>query len=506
MKSAENGINRVFSMHSESLRNLNVSNDYNQGQLGGRRLMNYDRLFLESAHCTDSHVFSLDNFDQWFQEAIQRHRFRIDQIPFSELLKWSFTKAGSLSHDSGRFFSIQGISVDTTYGSVLHWSQPIINQPEVGFLGFIVKRIRGIPHFLMQAKMEPGNINMIQLAPTLQATRSNYMRVHEGKTPPFLEYFRDPSRRRRVLVDVLQSEQGGRFLRKRNRNMVVEINPEDLTEVSQDYIWLSLGQILRLLRRDNTINMDARTVLGCISFHRFGFDPGDHLNEAASSLAHPLHTMDEILTWFTERKCQYDLEVQPIPLDQVSEWQRDDYRIYHPSGDFFEVIAMRVEADNREVTAWTQPIIKPCKHGIIAMVAREINGVLHFLVQAKVEAGNFDVVEMAPTVQCMTGDYRRHPDNWPPFLDYVLNAPADSIYLDTLQSEEGGRFYREENRNMIVWADDSFPIDVPDNYMWISYTQLKNLIRFNNIVNIQARCLLSCIPPGLDGTGRLQKV
>lgn len=104
MKSAENGINRVFSMHSESLRNLNVSNDYSQGQLGGRRLMNYDRLFLESAHCTDSHVFSLDNFDQWFQEAIQRHRFRIDQIPFSELLKWSFTKAGSLSHDSGRFF------------------------------------------------------------------------------------------------------------------------------------------------------------------------------------------------------------------------------------------------------------------------------------------------------------------------------------------------------------------------------------------------------------------
>ena len=177
MEAIGNGASKTSSMRSEGFSSLEVAQGRRQATplsiVQTRHVgdMNYDRLFLESAHCTDSHIFPLEQFDQWFKAAIQRHRFHIDQIPFSELVKWGFTEAGSLSHASGRFFSIQGISVNTTYGSVPHWSQPIINQPEVGFLGFIVKRIRGIPHFLMQAKMEPGNINMIQLAPTLQATR-----------------------------------------------------------------------------------------------------------------------------------------------------------------------------------------------------------------------------------------------------------------------------------------------------------------------------------------------
>jgi oxidase EvaA len=73
----------------------------------------------------------------------------------------------------------------------------------------------------------------------------------------------------------------------------------------------------------------------------------------------------------------------------------------------------------------------------------------------------------------------------------VLNASSNQILFDTMQSEEGGRFFREENRNLILHAGPDFPAELPDNYIWISHTQLKDFIRFNNIVNIQARCLLS---------------
>lgn len=76
-----------------------------------------------------------------------------------------------------------------TIRDVSTWDQPIINQPEIGFLGFIVKKIQGVYHFLMQAKIEPGNLNVVQLSPTLQATRSNYTRVHKGAIPKYLEYF-----------------------------------------------------------------------------------------------------------------------------------------------------------------------------------------------------------------------------------------------------------------------------------------------------------------------------
>ena len=44
--------------------------------------------------------------------------------------------------------------------------------------------------YLLQAKAEPGNINKIQISPTVQATKSNYTRVHGGKEIPYLRYFK----------------------------------------------------------------------------------------------------------------------------------------------------------------------------------------------------------------------------------------------------------------------------------------------------------------------------
>ncbi|MGI0495774.1 NDP-hexose 2,3-dehydratase family protein, partial [Limnospira platensis] len=81
------------------------------------------------------------------------------------------------------------------------------------------------------------------------------------------------------------------------------------------------------------------------------------------------------------------------------------------------------------------------------------------------------------------------------FLKDVLDALKNpqKVKFNTIQSEEGGRFFRESNRNIIVEVGDKFSLDVPINFNWLSMGQLKNLIRFNNYVNIQARSLLSLI-------------
>ncbi len=110
---------------------------------------------------------------------------------------------GNLIHESGKFFSIEGITVRTNWGQVPEWDQPIINQPEIGLLGILAKRINGILHFLMQAKIEPGNINLVQISPTLQATKSNAARVHKGNPPHYLDYFTAERRNVRVLLDQL---------------------------------------------------------------------------------------------------------------------------------------------------------------------------------------------------------------------------------------------------------------------------------------------------------------
>mgnify|MGYP000886641591 FL=1 len=96
----------------------------------------------------------------------------------------------------------------------------------------------------MQAKIEPGNLNYVQLSPTLQATKSNYTQVHKGKKSLYLEYFRD--RTNNVLVDQLQSEQGGRFFKKRNRNIIINVEGE--VPVRENFQWMTLEQIVQLLK------------------------------------------------------------------------------------------------------------------------------------------------------------------------------------------------------------------------------------------------------------------
>ena len=177
----------------------------------------------------------------------------------------------------------------------------------------------------------------------------------------------------------------------------------------------------------------------------------------------------------------------------MQEWVRYEDTISHSDGKYFSIIAFRIEADNREVPTWTQPLIKPHEKGIIAFIVKKINNVLHLLVQAKVEPGNFDVVEMAPTVQCLTGSYHDVPPNdRPPFLDYVLNAKPEQIWYSALQSEEGGRFFREQNLNLIIEADELLDIQTPYGYIWMTINQIKEFIKYNNFVNVQARCLSSC--------------
>ena len=69
------------------------------------------------------------------------------------------------------------------------------------------------------------------------------------------------------------------------------------------------------------------------------------------------------------------------------------------------------------------------------------------------------------------------------------------MIYDTLQSEEGGRFFHEQNRNIVVLVDDEFPLKVDEDFIWMTFQQAKEFIKFNNYFNIEARGLLTCISP-----------
>lgn len=452
---------------------------------------NIAEAFLRSALTMQNPFNTTDQVLAWIRAQNRKILVDVRQIPFADIApEWQFDAEGNLRHRTGKFFSIEGIRVRTNYGNVSEWEQPIINQPEIGYLGIITKEIEGVLYFLLQAKVEPGNVNNVQLSPTLQATKSNYSQVHNGRKPLYLEYFQN-AKPEQVLLDQLQSEQGARFLRKRNRNIIIKVDEE--LPVYDNFIWLTLAQIKALASIDNIVNMDTRTVISGIPLKiEDGVELPDVWCASMLSDEQAMHKLTEILSWLTSLKCQYDLQVTSIPLGQVGHWHTTDEAIEHENGKFFRVIAAQVEINNREVKTWCQPLIAPVQQGLTAFVVKKINGTYHFLVQGKVEPGNFDTVEMAPTVQCITDNYTGK--NNQPFVDYVLHVRPEQIKIDTLQSEEGGRFYQEQNRNLIIEADDAFPIDaIPDNYIWVSYQQLMLFLHFNNYLNIQSRSLLSLI-------------
>ncbi|TMR04956.1 NDP-hexose 2,3-dehydratase [Actinomadura soli] len=433
------------------------------------------RVALSAATLTGD---SAEEIRGWLHRRRGEVRFAVDRIPFDALDGWSFApETGNLVHRSGRFFTVEGLRVGVgEQPARVEWQQPIIVQAEVGILGILAREFDGVLHFLMQAKMEPGNPELLQLSPTVQATYSNYTKVHKGAAVRYLEYFTDPSRGR-VLSDVLQSEHGSWFHRKRNRNMIVEaVGP---VPEHEDFRWLTLGQIHELLAYDNTVNMDARSALAGL----YG-----------QSAAHALGSDTELLSWLAAQRSVTPIRGERVPLASVPGWTRGASSIDHEDGRYFRVVAVSVQAGNREVGHWTQPLFEPRGQGVVAFLTRTIEGVPHVLVRARAEGGFLDA-ELGPTVQCTPGNHAHlPPEDRPPFLDLVTAAAPSRIRYCALHSEEGGRFLDAVSRYLVVEAGESeAPLDAPPGFRWVSRDQLAALAQHSHYVSVQARTLLVCL-------------
>jgi oxidase EvaA len=134
-------------------------------------------------------------------------------------------------------------------------------------------------------------------------------------------------------------------------------------------------------------------------------------------------------------------------------------------------------------------MVKPKANGICCFFAKKIDGVYYLLVQLKDEIGSFDGVEMAPTIQTSAENLETSP--YYQSFNKLINT--NSVLMDIQQSEEGGRFFQEQNRNIIIDVTDE---DIQDNlnYIWMTVHQIKTFLQYNNYVNIQTRSIISSLP------------
>ena len=114
-----------------------------------------------------------------------------------------------------------------------------------------------------------------------------------------------------------------------------------------------------------------------------------------------------------------------------------------------------------------------------------------FLVSVKAEIGAFDTIEIGPTV--FMEAVHNEEDNYVIEMFFEQLRKKQGVINDCLFSEEGGRFYHEQNRNVIIMTDYIEPKLLPKGFFWMSYSSLNGLVQINNCLNIQLRNLLSIL-------------
>ena len=459
---------------------------------------NHTRDFIESWVCTGGNVNSMEELTDWIENLNKETYVNIQECSINTSDFWFYDKyRGEILNKKRSFFSIIGMRLFED-GSFVG-EQPIILQPEIGYLGIICKKIDGVLNFLMQAKIEPGNVNCVQISPTIQATKSNFMRVHGGKLPDYFEYF-DNSERFEVLYDQVQSEQASRFYKKRNLNMIMLVSEE--IKVLKNYKRMTLGQIKQFMKIDNLVNMDTRTVLSGLPFS--AGDIADNYNQelegafSDKGLFRSIFMEDcqkdlpDIFQKLNDYKMFKDITTTRIPLNQLAEWHIDEFGITCRKKASFCVRYYNIEICGREVQCWSQPLLKATGIATFGLLTKVYGGVRKYLVQLKPEIGSFDGIELGPSIQWESSTsslFDNDVDSL--FRKYVDNKIG--IRLDVLLSEEGGRFYHEQNRNVIVELLQDEQLNLPAGYLWVNYSTLNYLIQMNNCLNIQLRNLLALI-------------
>ena len=406
---------------------------------------------------------------------------RIDKIGLESCTPWYYDSSlGTIRTPTGSFFEISGLRCsDGT-------EQPIILQNEIGYLGIICRRFNGEMHYLMQAKIEPGNINKIQLSPTIQATKSNFTQKHGGAKPAYLDYFINASKYH-IITDQIQSEQSSRFLGKRNRNIIIEVD-EDI-KVLPSHMWMTLGQIKALMREDNLVNMDTRTVLSCLPLEKYTSEFSDAM--LLHSVQGDGDYLPQIYQYINNFKMFEEQKRELVPLFSLKNWKMKDGEFVCKEPYSFKVVFCDIEIEGREVRHWCQPLFEASGIATFGLMIRVHNGVKEFLVRATPEIGCFDGIELGPTVQREYIHKGELTDVDKLFDEKLKNK--DGVIFNTLLSEEGGRFYHEQNRNVIMEIEDNEIDSLPPGYFWTDYKTLGTLVKVNNCLNIQLRNLLSVL-------------
>lgn len=406
---------------------------------------------------------------KWIKDQKKKNKIFIKRKNLNLLKNWIISEK-EIYHKTRNFFQVIGIRVNTNLYKKT-WDQPIMVQNENGILGILKKKINNEYKYLLQTKLEPGNINQLQISPTVQATESNYRRVHGGKKTQFLEFFL----KKKFIVKSKQSEQGLRYLNKFNTNYLLEIKTN--LNLPKNFRWFSKPELNYLIKQNNLLHMDTISVFSC------AIKKGN--NESL------IYSNEQLKRWFKKQNNKFKISHKKIDISDIKNWKVKKNSISNLNKRHFSIIGLNIKTNCREVKNWDQPIIAG-KKGFAGFVIKNFKGTTHYLCRFVLKPGL-----KGGNISCTTNfsdinDFRNNDNISSSEKKIIKFFFKKKKYLyDTTHSDEGGRFYKTQVRRVIIKTNNEIDKKLDSKFIWVSHNQFLNLIK-NRMVDIEARLLFAC--------------
>ncbi len=412
----------------------------------------------------------MKHLKKWISKQKKINKIFVKRKNLYDLENWIVSNK-KIYHKTKKFFQIIGIRVFSNFNKKT-WDQPIMVQNENGILGIIRKKFNNKYKYLLQAKLEPGNINHLQLSPTVQATESNYKRVHGGKKTQFLEHFLN----KKYIIKSKQSEQGLRYLNKFNTNFIVETKKK--LKLPRNFRWFSKLELNYLIKQKNLINMDTISVFSC------------SINK--NSHERLINTNKKLTEWFKKQNKKYKISCKKIDIKKIKGWKIEKNIFSNFKKRHFSIIGLNTRSNCREVKKWDQPIIAGKKLGFAGFITKNYHGTPHYLCRFILKPGL-----KGGKISCSANfsdirDFKKNL-NIPLYEKKIIKYffKKKKYIYNNIHSDEGGRFFQTQIKRVIVSVDNNFDKNFNSKFIWVSHNQFLDLIR-KRMVDIEARLLFTC--------------
>jgi oxidase EvaA len=232
-----------------------------------KKLYNKTRIIFYENNIERLNNWSNSDFKKqlaWYHKIRKLDKTKVGTIHLEKMKKWKYNKnTGVISHESKQFFRVEGKRVTNAKREINEWDQPFLTQVgyKGGIIGLVRCYIKNIPHYLIDAKYEPGNYNNIQLSPSLQGTYSNINRIHFGERNKVLKkYF---TKKSSTIRKFWVTEDGGRLFKKRNLHWIVQYYGRPGI-IGERYKWLTLWEIDKFIELGSVVGPHLRSILSLI--------------------------------------------------------------------------------------------------------------------------------------------------------------------------------------------------------------------------------------------------